>query len=127
MNIFQKIKIEVVPFLTIEHDKIQVEKFLNHLCEDLSCVSDIHRLRKWKPGKNDQRPRPLLLSLTNPWTVRKLLSRAHTMNEYNRDCKIYVGKSLTKDEQELERKCLSMRWKLINEKKFSGDSLKIRS
>ena len=52
------------PFQTVEHDKIEVEKVLNHLCEDLCCVSDARRLGKWKPDKNDQRPRPLLLSST---------------------------------------------------------------
>ena len=118
---------KVGPLQTVEHDKTEVEKVFNHLCEDLSCVSDVRRLGKWKPDKN--RPRPLLLSLTNPWTARKILSRAHTMNEYNKanNCRIYVGKSLTKDEQELEKKCLSMRWKLINEKYYSRDSLKIRN
>ena len=56
---------------TMKHDKNEVEKVLNHFSEDLSCVSDFHRLGTWKPVENDQRPRPLLLSLTNTRTVRK--------------------------------------------------------
>ena len=99
----------------MEHDKIEVEK---KVLSYLSCVSDVLRLGKWKPGKNDQRPRTLLLSFTNPWTVQKFLSRAHTMNGYNKanNCKLHVGKMLTKDERDLKRTRLFMRWKLINEK-----------
>ena len=64
---------KVGPLRTMEHDKNEVEKVLNHLSEDLSDASDFCRLGKWKPGEKDQRPRPLLLSLTNPWTVQKNL------------------------------------------------------
>ena len=118
---------KVGPLQTMEHDKIEVENVLNHFCEDRSRVSDVRRLGKRKSGKKDQRPRPLVLSLTSPWTVRKLLSRAYTMNDYNKanNCEIYVGKLLIKGEQELERKRLSKRWKLINEISYSRESLKI--
>ena len=83
---------------TMKDDKIQVAKVLIHLCEIRSCVSDVRRLGKWKAGKIDQRPSPLLLSLTKSWAVRKILSGAHTMNENNKanNCKIHVGKSLTR-------------------------------
>ena len=55
--------------------KISIQKYptgLNHFCKDFSCVSDVRSLGKWKPEKIDQRPRPLLLSLTNSWTVRQI-------------------------------------------------------
>ena len=57
---------KVGPLQTMNHDKMEVEKVLNHLCEDLSCVSDVRRLGKWKPGIKDHRALPPLLSLTNP-------------------------------------------------------------
>ena len=63
--------------------------------------------------ENSTRPRLLLVRFSSEWDVRKCLSRAYKLKNY--PSKIFISKSLSKDDQATKRKLLEKRYQLISE------------
>ena len=81
-------------------------------------ISNIRRLGNFiKPSS---KPRSLLVTFNNSWTVRKLTANANKIRYFNQDngTKIIVSKTLTKQKQFKDKECLIKRYKLINEKRY---------
>ena len=71
----------------------------------------------------------MLVTLSNPWAVRKVLSKAPMLKSFKPDNtnKVFMSKSLTKEEQQKEKECLQKRWGLISEKGITRREITIRN
>ena len=92
----------------------ETELIVGFLGEVEITVSNISRLGKFT--KLSSNPRWLFVTFHNSLTVRKLLANAHKFKYYSQgiDGKIFVDKSLAKEEQIKGKECLIKRCKLIN-------------
>ena len=111
----------------INFETQQVEEVFDFLGEEKLDIKNIRR-----PGKTNTataRPRTMLLTLSNPWAVRKILSKAPLLKNFKPDIanKIFISKSLTKDEQLKEKACLQKRWQLITEDGVNRKNISIRN
>ena len=97
----------------LSHDSYEIEKVLNHLGEETNCIADLKRLGKF--DKDKKRPRTILLRLNNTWTARKLLAKAKQLKNFEGATKVFISKSLNKEEQKIENKLLMKRRELIND------------
>ena len=75
------------------------------------------------------RRRTMILTLSNPWTVRKILSKAPMLKNFKHQNanKVYMSKSLTKSEQLKQKACLQKRWKLITEDGINRKDISVRN
>ena len=98
----------------INFETQQVEKVFNFL-EEKPDIKNIRRLGKRNTATD--RPRTMILTLSNSWAVRKILSKTPLLKNFKPEIanKIFISKSLTKDEQLKEKACLQKRWQLITE------------
>ena len=83
----------------INFETHQVEEIFDFLGEEKPDIKNIRRLGKRNTESN--RPRTMLLTLSNPWAVRKILSKAPLLKNFKPEIvnKVYLSKSQTKDEQ----------------------------
>ena len=109
----------------MQHEIKETQRIIDFLGENENTVSNIRRLGKFT--KSSSKPRSLLVTFNNSWTVRKLLANAHKIKYYNQDkgTTIFVSKSLTKEEQIKEKECLIKRYKLINEEGYLRNKFRI--
>ena len=113
----------------MEHEFRESKKILNFLGEDENGITNIRRLGKF--NKTASRPRPILVTFNNYWTVKKLLAGAFRLKNYNEEheSSIFLNRFLNKDEQEREKLCLSKRYSLIQQgyikEKFRISNLKL--
>ena len=97
----------------INFETQQVEEIFDFLGEE---KPDMNIRRLGKRNTETDRPRTMILTLSNPWTVRKILSKAPMMS-----------KSLTKSEQLKQKACLQKRWKLITEDGINRKDISVRN
>ena len=111
----------------INFETQQVEEVFDFLGEEKPDIKNIRRLGKRHTATD--RPRTMLLTLSNPWAVRKILSKAPLLKNFKPEIanKIFISKSLTKDEQLKEKACLQKRWKLITEDGVNRKNISIRN
>ena len=111
----------------VTHEIRNVAYILNCLDEDDSCVTNFRRLEKFNAGNN--KPRSLLVKFNNPWVVRKILARTYRLKRHNEEnnTNIFVNRSLSKEEQQKRKDCLTKRWKLISEENYDKTEFKIKS
>ena len=83
----------------MQHEIRETQRIIDFHGEDEKSVSNIRRLVKFT--KSSVNSRSLLVTFNNSWTVRKLIASAHKTKYFNQDIsiKIFVSKSLTKEEQ----------------------------
>ena len=102
----------------IDYEEKSIASIVKYLeCED-DCIKSFNRLGKYQP--NATRPRTLLVKFKTELVVNKILARANKLRFYEGDgiqdkYKVFISKSLSKTEQELENKLLKKRRELINE------------
>ena len=111
----------------INFETQQVEEVFNFLGEEKPDIKNIRRLGKRNTATD--RPRTMILTLSNPWAVRKIISKAPLLKNFKPEIanKIFISKSLTKDEQLKEKACLQKRWKLITEDGVNRKNISIRN
>lgn len=109
----------------LEHDQSIVNEIFAHLGESPQ-ISDIRRIGpfKLKNGQTRVRPRTLLVTLCNPWDIRKILTKAPMMKSYYAR-KIFITKALNFEESKREQELLRVRRQLLNDHANPKD-LKIR-
>ena len=109
----------------VTHEIRNVAYILICLDEDDSCVTNIRRLGKFNADNN--KPRSLLVTFSNPWAVRKFLARTYRMKRHNEEnnTNIFVNRSLSKEEQQKRKDCLANSWKLISEEHYDKTKFKI--
>ena len=109
----------------MQHEIKETQRIIDFLGENENTVSNIRRLGKFT--KSSSKPRSLLVTFNNSWTVRKLIANAHKIKYFNQDngTKIFVSKSLAKEEQIKEKECLIKRYKLINEEGYLRNKFRI--
>ena len=100
-----KIRTEVLNYQSGEFNKVM--KFLG----EVPTITDIKRLGRPSPDNN--RPGTLLITFHNPWDVRKVLAKAATLKEY-KERKVFISKSMNRDERQIEDQLLKKRRELIN-------------
>ena len=63
----------------------------------------------------------------NPWVVRKILARTYRLKRHNEEnnTNIFVNRSLSKEEQQKKKDCLTKRWKLISEENYDKTKFRI--
>ena len=105
----------------------QVEEIFDFLGEEKPDIKNIRRLGK--RNTETDRPRTMILTLSNPWTVRKILSKAPMLKNFKPQNanKLYMSKSLTKSEQLKQKACLQKRWKLITEDGINRKDISVRN
>ena len=109
-----------------QHEIKETLRIIDFHGENDNTVSNIRRMRKIT--KSSSKPRSLLRTFNNFWNVTKLLETlAQKMKNYNqnRGIKIFVSKSLTKEEQIKEKECLIKGYKLINEEGYLRNKFRI--
>ena len=84
-------------------------------------ITDSFRLGKYR--YDAIRPRLLLVRFKNPVLVRKLLAKSYMLKDYSD--RIYLSRELTVDEEEVESRILSERYKLV-ETGISKDRQRVR-
>ena len=109
----------------MQHEIKETQRIIDFLGENENTVSNIRRLGKFT--KSSSKPRSLLVTFNNSWTVRKLIANAHKIKYFNQDngTKIFVSKSLTEEEQIKEKECLIKRHRLINEEGYLRNKIRI--
>ena len=90
-------------------------------------ITNIRRLGKSTMANNG--PITMLISSSNPWAVKKVLSKTPMLKNYKSDKAniVFLSKSLTKEEQQKEKVCLQKRWELISEKNVPRKETFIRN
>ena len=111
----------------INFETQQVEEIFDFLGEEKPDIKNIRRLGK--RNTETDRPRTMILTLSNPWTVRKILSKAPMLKNFKHQNanKVYMSKSLTKSEQLKQKACLQKRWKLITEDGINRKDISVRN
>ena len=99
-----------------------VTSIFTHLDEHPQ-IKDIRRLGKKVPIKT--RPRTLLITLVNPWDVRKVLAKGPLLKSY-RPHTLFMNRGLTLEESETEQAILKKRRELISSG-VKPEKLKIRN
>jgi len=94
-----------------EHERSSVTAMLAHLNESNIHVKDCYRLGKFKAGS--PRPRTMLVTLTNIWDKRKILSKVSLLSTYEH--KLFVSPALSPSEINKEKMILKKRYELIKE------------
>ena len=110
----------------MQHEIKETQRIIDFLGENENKVSNIRRLGKFT--KSSSKPRSLLVTFNNSWTVRKLIANAHKIKYINQDNgtkTMEQSKSLTKEEQIKEKECLIKRYKLINEEGYLRNKFRI--
>ena len=105
----------------LQHEENSVKKIFDHLGEKIH-IKDCHRLGMIK--KDNPRPRTMIVTLSNPWDVRKLIAKSHQLKTHN--SKIFLSRCLSPADREIEKILLHKRWKLINEENIDRRRIKIR-
>ena len=106
--------------LNYEEEKVNgIMEFLN----EKPTVIRIRRIGKFDPLK--ERPRSMIVTLKNPWDVRKILAKAHELKHFP-EKRIMISESLTYYERQVERTLLFKRKKLIDSG-IQRQQLKIRN
>ena len=100
-----KIRTEVLNYQSEEFKKVM--KFLG----DDPTKTDMKRLARPSPDNN--RLRTFLITLHNPWDVRKVLAKTATLKEYIAQ-QNFISKSMNRDERQIEDQLLKKRRELIN-------------
>ena len=91
----------------MEHDEKHLETILETFGEwDKSSLAGVKRLGPFK--QDAPRPRSLLVVFKNAWTARKCLMKGHLLR--NHAYPVFICKSLTKDEETIEKRLLKKRW-----------------
>ena len=90
----------------MQHEIKETQRIIDFFGENENTVSNIRRLGKFT--KSSSKPRWLLVTFYNSWTVRNLISNAHKIKYHNQNNgkKTFVSKSLTKEEHVKAKKCL---------------------
>ena len=109
----------------MQHEIKETRRIIDFLGETDNTVYNIRRLGNF--SKSSSKPRSLLVTFNNFWTIQKLLANAHKITCYNQDkrTKIFVSKSQNKEEPIKEKECLIKRYKLINEDGFLRNNFRI--
>ena len=89
-------------------DKTSIEKISAGLGTEV-IIEDCRRLGKFTPGKN----RPILVTFSSVWDVRKLRSKAIEQKLYQRDG-ILIVPELSYDDRQVEKKLLKKRYDLMS-------------
>ena len=113
-----------------EHDEKLISEAIGYLGVDHTEISGFHRLGKFNP--DNTRPRQTLVKFRNSYIVDKLLARASMLKVYepefgNIKYRIYLSKSLNKEEQLLEQKLLRKRRELIDSQTVDPKQIMIRN
>ena len=89
----------------MQHEIRETERIIDFLGENNNRVSNIRRLGTLT--KSNFKPRSLLVTFNNSRTVRILIANAHKIKNFNQfnGTRIFVSKSLTKEEQIQEKEC----------------------
>ena len=85
--------------------KIRTE-VLNYQSEEFNKVMNNRHGKMGRPSPDNNRPR-------TPWDVRKVLAKAATLKEY-KERKVFISKSMNRDERQIEDQLLKKRRELIN-------------
>ena len=80
----------------LDHDYHSLSDILDFIGESPTIV-DLRRIGKFKPDQ--KRPRTLLVCLSNPWDVKKILSKGYKLKEYGKP--IFLSRALNREEQTL--------------------------
>ena len=81
-----------------------------HFIGESPTIVDLRRIGKFK--SDQKRPRTLLVCLSNPWDVKKNLSKGYMLKEYGKP--IFLSRALNREEQTLEHELIKTRRELIN-------------
>ena len=129
-----EIKLNGIPELKTEpgqHPSIKrmeyYEKYLETVLETIDewYKSSLAGVKKLGPFKQDApRPHSLLVTFKNAWRVRKCLMKGHLLR--NHAYPVLICKSLTKDEETIEKQLLKKRWDMIQTNNCR-EELKIRN
>ena len=95
----------------LKADSDEILKILTFLGEDMSSVNSVRRLGKFKADATF--PRTVVVSFTNSWTRRKILSLSHKLKHF--EYKLFLSPMLSKDEREIEKGLLAKRRTMIEE------------
>ena len=104
----------------LDHDYHSLSDILDFIGESPTIV-DLRRIGKFK--SDQKRPRTLLVCLSNPWDVKKILSKGYMLKEYGKP--IFLSRALNREEQTLEHELIKTRRELINAGE-SPKNIKIR-
>ena len=113
-----------------EHEENLIYDVVNHLGVDKNEILGFHRLGKY--DKNSTRSRQMLVKFKNSYNVDKLLARASMLKTYepeymNEKYKVYISKSLDKEQQLLEQKILKKRREMIGQENHYPRDISIRN
>ena len=107
----------------MEHDEKHLETILETIGEwDKSRLAGVKKLGPFK--QDAPRPSWLLVTFKNAWTARKWLMKGHLLR--NHAYPVFICKSLTKDEEIIEKRLLNKGWDMI-QTNTPSEELKIRN
>ena len=66
----------------------------------------------------------MIVTVSNPWNVRKLIAKSHLLKTHNDT--IFLSRCLSPADREIEKTLLHKRWKSINEENVDRLRIKIR-
>ena len=66
--------------IILQHEENSVKEILDHLGEKIH-IKNCHRLGMIK--KDNPTPRTMIVTLLNPWDVRKLITKSHLLKTHN--------------------------------------------
>ena len=116
--------------LIFEHEDNMICEVANYLGIDKIEISGFHRLGKFDAASTLTRQK--LVKFKNRYNVKKLLVRASMLKNYDPEyaCekyKVYLSKSLNREQQLHEKKLLKKRRELINQENCGPKQINIRS
>jgi len=94
-----------------EFEKGKICEILQHLNETNVSFTDCFRVGKLKAEST--KPRTVIVTLSNIWDKRKILSKANLLSNYKE--KIFISPALTPSEINTEKLILKRRWELIQD------------
>ena len=107
----------------LEHDQNEVRNILQHLGE-YSDVNIENVFRLGKVGTTRNRPRMVIERFRNPYLASICFAKGYKLRDYGGN--VFIYKSLSPDEIELEKKLLKRRYELI-QSGIDKSALKIRN